>query len=93
MSALVLDAGALISIDRDDRAVLSRIKAAKGRKTSRYAPTPWRSHKPGAMTGDGRPIRQRHFTTSWWNQFLLKTGAGNGTRPWWSVADHGDRAG
>jgi hypothetical protein len=29
MSGLVLDAGALIAIDRDDRAVLSRIQAAK----------------------------------------------------------------
>ena len=29
MSGLVLDAGALIAIDRDDRVVLSRIQAAK----------------------------------------------------------------
>jgi hypothetical protein len=29
MSGLVLDAGALIAIDRDDRVVLSRIRAAK----------------------------------------------------------------
>lgn len=34
MSGLVLDAGALIAIDRDDRAVLSRIRAAKDKNES-----------------------------------------------------------
>ena len=36
MSGLVLDAGALTAIDRDDRAVLSRIRAAKDKRASTH---------------------------------------------------------
>jgi hypothetical protein len=52
-----------------------RAGAGRGR-ADRDRLMPWRSRKSGATAGDGRPVWRGHSETSWWNQFLLKTGGG-----------------
>jgi hypothetical protein len=87
MSAPVLDAGALIAIDRGDRSVLSEVnRALQGRLPVRT------DHPPGRDAGWELLGRTRLRDAIDASVALL---AGSGDRvltsdPWWSIADGAD---